>query len=348
MDRIRIGTTATHTGPIDVHTHIVPAQLPAYAGTAADIAWPSILHTDPCHAQVIVKGRNFRDITDACWSIERRFEHTKEMGIRVQVLSPMPELLSYWLPAKDAQVLARYINEQIAEMVRQAPDRFFGLGMVPLQDRDLAIAELEHVVKELGLSGVELGTNIEGKPLGDPVFEPFFAAVEALDAAVFVHPLRPAGADRIVGPKNLEAVIAFPCETALTIGSLITGGLLERHKRLRLLFSHGGGGFGQVLPRLQHSWSISPALKERVPSAPTETARRLYYDSLVYSETALRFLIAQFGVRQIVIGTDHPFGIMEKEPVARIDRLSLSDGERDLILRGNARRFLGLDASDGA
>ena len=331
----------TH-GPIDIHTHIVPAQLPPYLGTSADIAWRSIRHTDACHAQVVIQGRNFRDITDACWSIERRLEHTKDMGIGMQVLSPMPELLSYWLPAKDAQVLARHINEQIAAMVRQAPDRFFGLGMVPLQDRDLALAELDYVVKELRLSGVELGTNIEGKPLGDPAFEPFFAAAEALDAAIFVHPLRPAGAERIVGPRNLEAVIAFPCETALTIGSLITGGVLERHPKLRLAFSHGGGGFGQVLPRLQHSWSIDPALRERVPSAPTETARRLYYDSLVYSETALRFLIAQFGVTQIVIGTDHPFGIMEKRPVARIDQLALSDRERDLILWGNARRFLGL------
>jgi aminocarboxymuconate-semialdehyde decarboxylase len=328
--------------PIDVHTHIVPAQLPAYAGRA-DIAWPSIRHTEPCHAQVVIQGRNFRDITDACWSIERRFEQTAEMRIGAQVLSPMPELLSYWLPAQDAQILARHINEQIAEMVRHAPSRFFGLGMVPLQDIDLAIAELEHVVKALGLNGIELGTNIEGKPLGDPVFEPFFAAVEALGAAVFVHPLRPAGAERIVGPRNLEAVIAFPCETALTIGSLITGGLMERHPRLRLGFSHGGGGFGQVLPRLQHSWSIDTALQQRVPTAPTETARRFYYDSLVYSETALRFLIAQFGPTQIVIGSDHPFGIMEKRPVDRIDKLALSERERDLILWGNARRFLGLE-----
>lgn len=329
--------------PIDLHTHIVPAQFPAYAGAAADIAWPSVRHTDACHAQVIIKGRNFRDITDACWSIERRLEHTKAMGIGMQVLSPMPELLSYWLPAKDAQVLGRYINQQIAEMVQSAPDRYFGLGMVPLQDIDLAIAELDYVVKELGLSGIELGTNIEGKPLGDPTFEPFFAAVETLDAAVFVHPLRPAGAERIVGPRNLEAVIAFPCETALTIGSLITGGLLERHPRLRLAFSHGGGGFGQVLPRLQHSWSIDKALQERVPSPPVETARRLFYDSLVYSETAVNFLIAQFGVTQIVIGTDHPFGIMEKHPVDRIDRLALGERERDLILWGNALRFLGVD-----
>jgi aminocarboxymuconate-semialdehyde decarboxylase len=330
--------------PIDIHTHIVPAEIPPYAGAAANIAWPSIHHVDACHAQVMINGRNFRDITDACWSLERRFEHTAEMGVGAQVLSPMPELLSYWLPASAAQALARHINEQIAEMVRRAPGRFFGLGMVPLQDVGLAVAELEYLVRMLGLKGVELGTNIEGKPLGHPAFEPFFAAVEALDAAVFVHPLRPAGADRIVGPKNLEAVIAFPCETALTIGSIITGGLLERHPALRIAFSHGGGGFGQVLPRLQHSWSIDEAQRRRVPMAPIDTARRFYYDSLVYSETALRFLIAQFGITQIVLGSDHPFGIMEKRPVARVDCLGLSEDDRASILWRNACRFLGIEA----
>lgn len=329
--------------PIDIHTHIVPAELPAYAGTA-DIAWPSVRHTDACHAQVMIQGRNFRDITDACWSIERRLEHIAEMGVGRQVLSPMPELLSYWLPAKDAQILARYINEQIAEMVRQRPDRFFGLGMVPLQDVELAIAELEHVTGALGLKGVELGTNVEGKPLGDPRFEPFFAAAERLGAAIFVHPLRPAGAERIVGPKSLEAVLAFPCETALTIGSLFTGGLLERHPRLRFAFSHGGGGFGQILPRLQHSWSLDKALQQRAPTPPADWARRLYYDSLVYGETPLRFLIAQFGMTQIMIGSDHPFGIMEKRPVARIDALALPERDRELLLWANALRFLGVQS----
>ncbi|HXQ53872.1 MAG TPA: amidohydrolase family protein [Stellaceae bacterium] len=336
--------TATST-PIDIHTHIVPASLPAYVGAAADIPWPSIRHTDACHAQVIINGKNFRDIDDACWSLERRLEHTREMGIGIEVLSPMPELLSYWLPAKDASVLARYINEQIAAMVQAAPERYAGLGMVPLQDLDLAIEELGHVVKTLGLLGVELATNIDGKPLGDPAFDPFFAAVVALDAAVFVHPLRPAGMDRIVGPRSLEAVLAYPCETALAIGSMITGCVLDRHPKLRIAFSHGGGGFGQVLPRLQHSWSTNRALQALVPHAPAETARRFYYDSLVYSETSLRFLIELFGVTQIVLGTDHPFGIMEKHPVARIDRLALPERERALILSGNARRFLGLDPS---
>ena len=202
---------------IDVHTHVVPAHLPDERPEFAGLPWPSIKHTDACHAQVIISGKNYRAIDDACWSVPRRTEQMLGMDVGMQVLSPMPELLSYWLPTNAVSVLARHINETIAEMVRAAPDRFHGLGMVPLQDMDAAQRELEHAMRQLGLKGVEIATNINGVALGHPSLEPFFAAAESLGAAIFVHPLRPAGMDRLVGPANLEQVVAFTCETALAI-----------------------------------------------------------------------------------------------------------------------------------
>jgi aminocarboxymuconate-semialdehyde decarboxylase len=327
---------------IDVHTHVVPAHLPAAAAEFGDIAWPSIQHGDSCHAKVMIRGKNYRDIENACWDVPRRTREMTGMDVGAQVLSPMPELLSYWLPPKPAQVLARHVNETIAEMARQAPERFFGLGMVPLQDMDLAIKELEYLMGSLGLAGVEIATNVNDVPLGHGSLEPFFAAAESLGAAVFVHPLRPAGMDRLVGPANLEQVVAFPCETALAVASAITGGLMRRHPNLRIAFSHGGGAFGQVLPRLQHAWSSFPAVKAAVAEEPRQAARRMFYDTLVYDPTALRFLIDSFGLSQLMVGTDYPFTIMDREPTRRLESLGLSDADADRLLFGNARRFLGL------
>ena len=122
---------------------------------------------------------------------------------------PMPELLSYWLPTNAASVLARHINETIAEMVRAGPDRFHGLGMVPLQDMDAAQRELEHAMRQLGLKGVEIATNVNGVALGHPSLDPFFAAAEALDAAIFVHPLRPAGMEPTGGTGQSRAGRGF-------------------------------------------------------------------------------------------------------------------------------------------
>jgi aminocarboxymuconate-semialdehyde decarboxylase len=330
---------------IDIHTHIVPAEFPAYAGKHVTefggAHWPQMASAHDCHHKnVIIDGKNFRTVGDQCWDITRRAEAMAQMGIAQQVLSPMPELLSYWLPLDDAAPLIRHVNDTIAAMVARAPDKFVGLGGVPMQDPEAAARELERLMRD-GFRGVELGSNINGAPLGNPRFETFFAAAEELGAAVFVHALHPSGMERIVGPPGLMAYIGFPLETAYCIASLITGGTLTRHPRLRLAFSHGGGAFASILPRLAHGWKIKPEFAERMGASPFEHARRLYYDTLVYDTHTLRHLIETFGLRQLCIGTDFPFDIHERHPVETVAALQLSDGDVKLLHHDNAARFLG-------
>jgi aminocarboxymuconate-semialdehyde decarboxylase len=326
---------------IDIHTHIVPAEFPAYAGRHGGAHWPSMAAAHDCHHKsVMIDGKNFRTVTDECWDVERRTEAMARMGLARQVLSPMPELLSYWLPLDDALPLVRHVNDTIAAMVARAPDKFIGLGGVPMQDPDAAVRELERLMRD-GFRGVELGSNVNGAALGDSRFEGFFAAAEQLGAAVFVHALHPSGKERIVGPPGLMAYIGFPLDTAYAIASLMTGGTLTRHPRLRLAFSHGGGAFASILPRLAHGWASRPEISAAIGVSPHEHARKLYYDTLVYDAHTLRHLIATFGVRQLCIGTDFPFDIHERTPIAAVGRLELSDGDTKLLHHDNAARFLG-------
>jgi aminocarboxymuconate-semialdehyde decarboxylase len=188
--------------------------------------------------------------------------------------------------------------------------------------------------------GVEIGSNVNGVAIGDPRFEPFFAAAESLGAAIFVHALHPAGLDRLVGPPTLAQLVAFPGETALAIASMMTGGTLDRHPGLRIAFSHGGGGFALTLPRLMFGWHYLD-FGGRAARSPLEQARSVYYDTLVYDGPTLLHLIETFGVSQLCLGTDHPFAIQELEPVSRIDALPLTAHDKDLLLRSNARHFLG-------
>lgn len=335
-----MGIMAPAGGAIDVHTHVVPEHIPAYVGSTRDVPWPSMDHHRSCCARVMIAGKVFREIESSCWDTDRRIHEMGEMAITTQVLSPMPELLSYWMATNDAVQLGRHINGEIAAMVARAPGRFRGLGMVPLQAPHRAATEIDHIMGELGLDGVEIGTNVDGRPIGDPMFAPFWAAAEEAGALVFVHPLRAAGRDQVVGPPGLEQIIAFPCETAIAIASLITGGVLHRHPRLKLVFSHGGGAFAQVLPRLQHAWTFLPALQEATGSAPVDLARRLYFDSLVYSPLALRFLADSFGVSQIVLGTDYPFIILDRTPVASAAGIGLDAADFAAICNGNLARLL--------
>ncbi|MDD3800093.1 MAG: amidohydrolase family protein, partial [Novosphingobium sp.] len=219
--------------------------------------------------------------------------------------------------------------------------RFSGLGAVPLQDVDRAIAELDHAVNRLGLAGVEIGTNVNGVPIGAPQFEPFFEAAASLGAAIFVHPLRPCGMERLVGPPMLEQVLAFPGETGLAAASLVTGGILARHERLRIALSHGGGSLAALAARLDHAWNIFPALRDVVGEAPLDTCRRFYFDTLTYNPQLLRQQIALFGITRTMIGTDYPFVIMDRNPLQTIDALDLPPEARALLHRGNALRWLG-------
>ncbi len=333
-----------HRCGIDVHTHVVPARFPAYRGRHASVPWPSMAHTSSCHASVMIAGKVFREIDDRSWSVARRLEAMDEARLACQVLSPMPELLSYWFEPEDTEAMGEHVNGAIAEMIAAAPGRFAGLGMVPLQDVERAIRVLERLVREQGFAGVEIGTHVAGTPIGHPALEPFFAAAEALSASVFVHALHPVGKERLVGPATLGAALLFPCDVALAAASAITSGLIERHPRLRIAFSHGGGALGLVLPRLAHVWQSAPDVAEAMAVDPRETARKAYYDTLVYDRDTLRFLVERFGVERLMLGSDFPYQIHDPDPVGRIAVLDVGEADRRLLVRANALRFLGMDA----
>jgi aminocarboxymuconate-semialdehyde decarboxylase len=326
---------------IDIHTHIVPESFPPYVGKNTNLPWPSMADAHPCHKHVMIQGKVYRTVSDGSWSVPRRIEEMGAMGVGRQAISPMPELLSYWLPLADAKVMVRYLNEQIAAMVDKAPERFIGLGAVPLQDVDSAIDELKACMKDFHFSGVEIASHVNGVSIGDPRFEPLFAAAESLGAAIFVHALRPAGQDRIVGPFPEQAV-CFPGDIGLAAASMITGGTAARHPRLRIAFSHGGGVMSILLPRLVHAWNMFPKAKESLSESPEIAAKRFYYDELVFSPRAIRFLVDTYGESQICVGTDYPFALGDAKPLQTLKNTELETKILQLITEGNAKRFLGL------
>lgn len=330
---------------IDIHAHIVPENFPRYLGATAPSPWP---YTEAapdakgmCHRQVMFNGKHYRTVSEQCWSGQRRVADLPEMGLSHQVVSPMPELLSYWLSLSDAQPLIRFLNEQTAALCAESGTRLLGLAAVPLQDVQAAIKELQYAHEKLGLVGVEIGSNINGKPIGDVQFDAFFEACAAMDLPVFVHALKPAGMERLIGPPALEQVLGYPTDVGLAAASVITGGLMQRHPQLRIAFSHGGGTLASLLPRLTQGWKTFPALAKLMKESPAETARRLYVDALVYDAGTLRHLIQTFGVDKLMLGTDYPFNFHEPSPVGRLLDAGLDSSSKDALSFNNALRFLG-------
>lgn len=328
---------------VDIHAHMVPATFPAYLGSGTPAGWPSMAPAQDCaHRQVMIDGKNYRTVSDKCWSATRRLADFEAMGLQLQAISPMPELLSYWLPAEVGARLVRYLNEQIAYMVAESQGRLIGFGAVPLQDLDLALRELHHLAHTLGLKGVEIGSNINGVAVGDARWRPFFEACAALDLPVFVHALRPTGMERLVGPAPLQQVLAYPTDVGLAAASVLTGNLLSHVPGLRIAFSHGGGTLASLLPRLQQAMGVFPALRESVRVPPAEQVRSLYFDTLVFDAPTLRHLVQTFGASQLMLGTDHPFNFHEPRPADRLREAGFDGPLGEQLLHGNARRFLGL------
>ena len=327
---------------VDVHCHVVPSEFPAAPSNCDQ--WPSMNHRADNQAMVMVGKKEFRLVDSRCWDVARRIADINEEEVGMQALSPMPELLSYWIDAQQALVLSRSINQAIAMMVRAAPDRFVGLGMVPLQDPELAARELGRLRNEDGLIGVEIGSNINGKSPGDPSFDVFFAEAERLDLAIFVHAIHPSVAGRLVGPALLGAYIGYPTDVGLAAASVITGRVLEKFPKLRIGFSHGGGTLAAFLPRLDTGWQKVGALSKAFAS-PAETARRLYYDNIVFDPRLLKHLIEAFGITQIFVGSDYPFTAGQKNSARMFDKLDLSSDHLAALRGGNAGRFLNIDVS---
>jgi len=320
---------------IDTHTHFVPRHILAEPGR--NPLWPSIELRDTS-AAVLVGGKVFRMIDSRSWDARRRLDDMALDDVDVQVVSPMPELLSHWFPPDDADALCRHVNEGIAALCADHPRHFIGVGMVPMQDVALAVRRIESI-KSLGLRGFEIGTHINGMALGDARLNDVYAAAEQAGLVLMIHPLHPLGLDRMGGRPELAAVAAFPLETAFAAVSLMTHGVLERFPKLRVLLSHGGGALSWLLPRLNHAYAMGPPLQSLFARDPTEIARSFYYDTILYDGPALQYLADKVGKDRLVVGSDYPFTIKQDKP-AQFAEQALSVGRE--TLSANARLLFGL------
>lgn len=326
---------------IDVHAHFCPSNFPAGPGVSADGHWPCMRCESGVAGGMVHFGeRPFRRLDARSWSVMPRLEDMDRDGIDIQVLSPMPELLSYWMETSDAETLLDYVNAQIAEAVALSPGRFIGLGAVPLQDPDRAAALLPRLRDAFGLVGVEIGSNINGRILGDPAFEVFFAEAERLDMAVFVHALHPVIAKAVPVTPAFAAFAGFPTDVGLTAASMLLAGVMARHPRLRVAFSHGGGTLTAMLGRLDAGQRMTAGRETSDDSLPSRQAAAFFYDSNVYDPGLVKRL-CDLAPGRVFLGTDYPYDIMQKDPAGYLARVSEDPAVRQSLREGAARSFLG-------
>lgn len=326
---------------IDIHTHVVPEDFPPSPAGAAG-AWPCMRRLDDASWVMHVGDKPFRNLDARAWDVPERLAAMAREGSDMHVLSPMPELLSYWMNTTDAVLLARHVNRTIANMVARAPSSFVGLGSVPMQDEAAAVAELDVIKWELGLAGIEVGASINDVPLGAAVFRPILARAQELGLAVFVHSVRPSHATALEAGGMLTATVGYPLDVATAVVSFLLEDIRGKLPELRIAFAHGGGALMTVLPRLRAAWERSPKMRELLRASPTDTVRGFYFDSVVYEPALLMALLDMAGSDRICIGSDEPFEIRQARPADAVRGLSLPASIEAAMLHGNAKRFLAL------
>ena len=329
---------------IDIHTHIIPEHMPRWADKFGYGGFIHLEHHKPCCARMMKDDEFFREIQDNCWDPVKRIHECDHHGVGVQVLSTIPVMFSYWAKPQDALDVSMFLNDHIAEIVKKYPDRFIGLGTIPMQSAELAVKEMERC-KKLGLVGIEIGSNVNDINLNEPQFFPIYAAAQELDMAIFVHPWNMMGTKQM-SKYWLPWLVGMPAETNRAICSMIFGGVFEKFPKVRFAFAHGGGSFPANVGRIDRGFEVRPdltAIDNQVK--PSDYIGHFYVDSLIHDERFLKYVIDLIGEDKICLGSDYPFPLGEDIPGQEIQHMLLPKPIEDKLLYQNALNWLKLDKS---
>ena len=327
---------------IDIHAHIVVPQAAALAQPHVDVSRiPLANFADDISKDI--NAQQEKDVREVMMTIDRRLRDLDRMGIDIQVVAPAPNQCYYSIDPKIAEAAHRLANDGVAEYCARKPDRFVGLGVVTLQEPELAVRELNYVMDTLKLKGVEILTNVDGQELSDPKFRSFFAKAEELGAFIMMHPNGFTHGQRLTH-YYFNNVLGNPLDTTLALHNLIFSGTLARFPELKLMAVHGGGYLPSYSGRIDHAWGARRDSHADLPLPPTTYLRQVYFDTVVFTYHQLAYLIELFGPDRIVMGTDYPFDMAEYNPIGHVAGV---DGMDEVTLAqiagGNAARVLSLD-----
>jgi aminocarboxymuconate-semialdehyde decarboxylase len=328
---------------IDVHAHLTPQCF--WQATEKGGDWHTLKREkdERGQEQAIVGGRRQVLPPRARWTPAERIADMDSLGVDVHVVSPYVGFYNYHLDTKIALATSRATNDEISAMTKAWPKRFAGLGTLPMQDVKAAIGELERCMTQIGLKGVEINDHVNGRTLEEPEFRPFWKAAEQLGALVFFHQ----GGETLVSPRtkryHLPNTVGNLVDRAVTFATLVSGGVMDECPDLKIVLGHGGGYTCFGIGRMDHGWQVRTEARAHIQQPPSAYLRRFYYDCIVYTESALRFLIDTVGADRVVFGTDWPYDMALDWPVSWILAMeSLTQPEKEAILWRNLERLLGL------
>jgi aminocarboxymuconate-semialdehyde decarboxylase len=311
------------TGVVDVHTHLTPRCF--IDGVQKDDVWYGMTEED-----------GELDNPKNLWTIERRLEEMDRLGVDAHMISPTDVFYQYNQKPEITAKIARLCNEEIAGLAKKYPNRILGLGTLPMQDMDLAVAEMEHGVGKLGLWGFMMDDHVNGVTYDNPVFNPFWESVERLGAFLLVHQYGPTVTETRTRKYFLHNSVGNLVDRTLTFGCLVGGGVMDRYPGLKICLGYAGGYVPYAVDRMDKSWLMFPKYRGEADKPPSAYLDRFYYDSTTFTDRNLRFLVDVVGSDRVVLGSDFPAPMAVNDPVGAIKHSpTLSEEEKQAILWRN-------------
>lgn len=325
---------------IDIHTHIRIPRLIPFMRDNKPAPQPGMPKpwVPPASASAETQQRQDEANRTKHLDPKARFPDLDKMGIDIQMISYNFPTDCYWMDGETGQQAARILNDTVAEFCAGAPERYYGIGAVPMQDPARAIDELGYLTGALNFRGVLISSLIRDKDLGDPMFEPFWAAAEKMGVPIFIHPQGFSHPDRLAKYFQWNSV-AQPLEESLAMQSLIYDGVIDRHPKLKVCIHHGGGYLVFYAGRADRAYETRPEVSH-LKRSPSEYMKKLWYDTVIYNRDMLEFLAAKVGVDKVMMGTDYPVFMGEDDPVGFVNGAKLSREDKRKILSDNAAKLL--------
>lgn len=296
---------------IDVHSHMLPeASINELSGEIHPLGNGGLY-------KINALGKTVAPMTKGFFDLEARKKEIADMGVDGQIISPTHHLFMYAADAKTAVRSAQVQNNGISAICKQEPDRFFGNATLPLQDQKAAVAEIERAYSDLGMKGIEIGTNIAGKNLDDESLHPVYEKASELGMPIFVHPNDFLGGDRL-SKYYMGIVVGTLAETTVAVTSMIFGGIFNKFPKLKMVFCHGGGAIPYQAGRLKHAVNIRDELKGSNVDVD-KALKNIYFDTVVFDDPSLQFLVEKTGAENVLLGTDYPFNMGNWDSAKALD-----------------------------
>ncbi len=325
---------------IDIHAHVAVPEAATFVQPHLDVSTIPLAHFATPETKALNQMQE-ADRRSRMLQYDERLADLDQMGIDIQVVMPPPPQCYFTLAPEVAVPAIRMVNDGIARYVAGKPDRFVGMGTVPLQDGAEAAKELERCMRTLGFKGVQILTNVAGKEISNPAFAPFWAKAEELGALVVIHPNGFTEGRRLTR-FYFNNVIGNPFDTTMALHYLIFDGVMERHPKLKILAVHGGGYLPSYSGRIDHAWGARSDVHGDLPHPPTTYLKRVYFDTVVFTPHQLQNLIAVFGADRIIMGTDYPYDMAEYDPIGHLADSGLDAATTAAVAGGNAKKVLGI------